>query len=126
MERSYGVPIAVSSELNSLPLPEDESVLLFRAVQELLINMVKHAKARRSSVTLKRSDNQVQVEVQDDGVGFDTGTLSTQGSVKKGFGLLSIRERLHNLGGNMEVQSSPGGGTKVSITTPLSTKTGNT
>ena len=126
MERSYGVSIAVSSEVNALRLPEDESVLLFRAVQELLINMVKHAKARRSSVTLKRSDNQVQVEVQDDGVGFDTGTLSTQGSVKKGFGLLSIRERLHNLGGNMEVQSSPGGGTKVSITTPLSTKTGNT
>ena len=126
MEKSYGVPIAVSSELDSLRLPEDESVLLFRAVQELLINMVKHAKASRSSVTLKRSDNQVQIEVQDDGVGFDAGLLSEEGSAKKGFGLLSIRERLHNLGGHMEVQSSPGGGTKVSITTPLRTETGNT
>jgi PAS domain S-box-containing protein len=126
METSYGIPIAVSSELNSLLLPEDESVLLFRAVQELLINIVKHAGASRSSVTLKRSDNQVQVEVQDDGVGFDTRLLSAQGSVKKGFGLLNIRERLHNLGGHMEVQSSPGGGTKVSITAPLPTETGNT
>ena len=126
MERSYGVSIAVSSEVNALRLPEDESVLLFRAVQELLINIVKHAKARRSRITLKRGDNNVQVEVQDDGIGFDTRLLSAQGSVKKGFGLLSIRERLHNLGGRMEVQSLTGGGTKVSITTPLPTETGNT
>jgi PAS domain S-box-containing protein len=126
MEKNYGIPIAVSSELDSLALPEDESVLLFRAVQELLINMVKHAHASRSGITLKRSDDQVQVEVQDDGIGFDVGLLSAQGSVKKGFGLLSIRERLHNLGGHMEVQSSPGGGTKVIIAAPLRTETGNT
>ena len=121
MEKSYGVPIAVSSELDSLPLPEDESVLLFRAVQELLINIVKHAKASKSSVTLKGSDDHVQIEVRDDGVGFDPARLKGEEAREERFGLFSIRERLQHLGGHMQIDSSPGGGTKVNITAPLPT-----
>ena len=67
-------------------------------------------------------DDHVYVEVEDDGVGFDTDLLTPEGSGRKRFGLFSIRERLRYLGGHLQVESSPGGGTKVSMMTPLRTE----
>jgi signal transduction histidine kinase len=126
IEKRHNIRIAVNSEIKSLWLREDESVLLFRAVQELLTNVIKHAEASKSSITLKRTDYHLQIEVQDDGVGFDTTVLEAERSLKKRFGLFSVRERLHHLGGYMQVESSPGSGTKVCMVAPLSTETDTT
>jgi signal transduction histidine kinase len=71
---------------------------------------------------MRRSHDHVYVEVQDDGVGFDTRILEGGGSIKDKYGLFSIQERLQNLGANMQVESSPGRGTKIVMTVPLQTE----
>lgn len=114
-----GISISIDSEIDCKTLPEDRAVLLFRAVHELLTNTVKHARASRSKIRIMGGDDHVYVEVEDDGVGFDTDLLTAEESGRKRFGLFSIRERLRHFGGHLQVESSPGGGTKVSMMTPL-------
>jgi signal transduction histidine kinase len=126
VEETYDIRIAVNTETNCPSIPEDESVLLFRAVQELLTNTVKHAEASNSSITLRGSDDHVYIEVQDNGTGFDTGILEGKRPLKDRFGLLSIKERLQHLGGHTRVESSSGRGTKVCMWAPLRTETKNT
>jgi PAS domain S-box-containing protein len=117
--KENGISISVYSEIDCTTLPEDRAVLFFRAVQELLTNTVKHAQASKSSITIQRRDNHVYIEVQDDGVGFDTGIPTGGGSAKEGFGLFSISERLRHLGGHIQIESSPNSGTKVIMMAPL-------
>jgi signal transduction histidine kinase len=120
--KENGISISVYSEIDKTVLSEKIAVLLFRAVQELLTNTVKHAEASNSSIIMRQSHDRVYVEVQDDGVGFDTRILEGEGSIKDKYGLFSIRERLHNLGANIQVESSPGRGTKIMMTVPLLTE----
>jgi signal transduction histidine kinase len=97
----------------------DISSLLFRNVQELLINVIKHSQANKVKVYSRRVNNQIQVSVEDDGVGFDVLELDSKPSRTGGFGLFSIRERLEHIGGRFEIESRPGHGTKVKLTAPL-------
>jgi len=119
-ENEYGLRITVEKE--PLPvLPEAAaSLLLFRALQELLTNVVKHARAQRVWVTLKMRDDRLTLQVKDDGKGFPAKTNGAQWFRHLGFGLFSLRERLSQLGGDLEVESRPGQGTSVRITIPLS------
>jgi signal transduction histidine kinase len=120
--KENGISISVDSEIDGTVLPERIAVLLFRAVQELLTNTVKHAEASNSRITLRGSDDHVYVEVQDDGIGFDLQLLEAEGSAKDRYGLFSIRERLYHLGANIQVESAPGRGTKIMMTVPLLTE----
>jgi signal transduction histidine kinase len=88
------------------PAPVEEA--LFRIAQEATANVVKHASAERLTVRLGRSRRGVRLTVTDDGAGF------TPGDVRRGFGLLSMRERAERLGGRVRVQRARGGGTVVS------------
>jgi signal transduction histidine kinase len=99
------------------PLPEELRVLLYRAVQELLVNIVKHARARRVTISIGRENDYTQILVADDGMGFDLTEIDSHHTAGK-FGLFSIRERLHHLGGRFEVVSKPGQGTKVTVAAP--------
>lgn len=101
------------------PLGPDLSGLLFQSVQELLINAAKHAQPSWVRVSARREGNEIQLEVEDDGVGFDPSQTGSSGQRPYGFGLFSIRERLGPLGGKMEVHSSPGHGTRVLLFAPL-------
>jgi signal transduction histidine kinase len=101
------------------PLAEDLKVLLFQAVQELLINVVKHAQAHSLKISMWRQGDSLCIGVEDDGVGFNplvTGYLHGRDG---GFGLFSIRERLRPLGGRLQVKSEPEGGTEVLLSVPL-------
>lgn len=69
--------------------------MLYRAVQALLVNVVKHAQAQNVKVSIGRDNDKVRIEVADDGVGF---IPSPQLNKTEGFGLFSIRERLNYLG----------------------------
>jgi PAS domain S-box-containing protein len=101
------------------PLADDLSVLLFQAVREILVNVRKHAKAKNVKISIKRCDKNIQIEVKDDGVGFDTSTLDSYVERDIGFGLLNIRSRIDVVGGHFEIESYKNKGTKIKLEAPL-------
>jgi PAS domain S-box-containing protein len=104
----------VVEEVFSVGLPAEASVELLRVVQEALTNVRRHSGARDVEVRLRTEDEGIVViEVADDGRGFDT--TAAQGGV----GLSAMRERVEAVGGEIEVSSRPGEGTKVTVRVPL-------
>lgn len=101
------------------PLDEDVRALLFRNVRELLINIVRHANAYKVKVSVRKVDNQIQISVQDDGIGFEPAEALARAAKAGGFGLFSVKERLEQLGGRLEIESAPDQGCKVTMTVPL-------
>ena len=101
------------------PLTLEVQVTLYRAVRELIMNVVKHALADRIKVSVRREEHTIRVDVSDDGIGFDPSKVYAFGVRDKSFGLLSIHERIGLLGGSMEIDSKVGGGTRVHLRAPL-------
>ena len=88
---------------------------VFRAVQECLTNIAKHARASRVEVRIDREDSTLAICVRDDGVGFAAADSRKPNS----FGLLGLRERAALLGGESKVTSAPGRGTRVDVRFPV-------
>jgi len=107
------------------PMSNDGRVVLFRGVREVLQNVVMHAQARSVDVSVGREDETALVEVQDDGVGFDTEEVLSVQDEAGGFGLFDVRERLDYLGGSLTIQSEPGKGTTVVLRAPLAPEEAN-
>lgn len=84
-------------------------VALYRVAKEALANVVQHARAGAASVVVSRTADKWSIVVEDDGVGFDAAALAPD----KGLGLACMRARLVALGGSLDVESAPGGGTSV-------------
>lgn len=100
-------------------LDPDTAAQLFRGARELMMNTVKHANASRveAFVSVDR-DAGVCVTLQDNGVGFDSAKELAQARNGSGYGLTSIRERMSYIGGDVRIESAPGGGTRVSLVVP--------
>jgi len=92
---------------------------VFRVAQEALRNAARHAHARTVAVSLRGLDGGVQLAVQDDGCGFDPARQRNRPSL----GLASMRERVHLLGGELDVESAPGHGTTIVAWVPLTGET---
>jgi len=88
---------------------------VFRVLQELLTNVVRHARASAVHVRLSAENGRLVLEVRDDGCGIPSGRVYAPRS----FGLLGIRERVTNVGGSVAIQGEPGRGTVVSVSIPL-------
>lgn len=112
--RTYRLEIELEGPEDASALSERLRVLLFRAVRELLINVAKHAGAKRARVRLERSGGTIRITVEDDGHAFDARLVGS-----RGLGLSAIRERLSHLGGEMRISAAPGGGTRVTLVAPL-------
>ena len=113
----YGLEIEVEVG-GGIPVPNAEvRVLLYQLLRELLFNVVKHAGTDRARVVAERTDEHVRITVEDEGVGFTPAALDDPTAV--GLGLPSVRERLELVGGQIEVASAPGEGTRVTITLPI-------
>ena len=97
----------------AVPLPRPAEVMLLRVAQEALANVRKHAGARQVLVRLRYAGGQVGLDVTDDGSGFDPGQAAG------GYGLPGMRARVDEAGGRLEVRSSPGCGTTVSVVVPV-------
>ena len=121
---SYGLRVVVCDDGLPKPLHRDVLGLLFQSVRELLFNVVKHAGTDSATVSLKRVGGEVRVTVADSGGGFDASRQQAGPSPAGGFGLLSIRERLDLLGGRVEMDSSPGQGTRIELAAPLDENAG--
>ena len=111
-------------ESRELTLPEDQAVLLFQSVRELLINCYKYAGTSRATVLLEQREGQLRIQVRDEGVGFDpmaaTPAETPAGGPSSKFGLFSIRERMTALGGSFDMRSAPGQGTTATLILPVS------
>ncbi len=120
MEELHGLKVDLRAE-DPLRTPEhDMRLLLFQIVRELLFNVVKHAGTRRAIVEARDVNHHLQICVTDDGEGFDVETAeATEAADQDGFGLFSVRERLNLFGGNMQIESAPGAGTRVTVDAPL-------
>jgi PAS domain S-box-containing protein len=119
MEKQYGLVVHVEDDEQPKPLDNEARVLLFRAVRELLFNVLKHAQSGRASLRLLRDGDHLQIIVADHGVGFAPDKLEASSGKMAGFGLFSIRERLNYFGGSMEIESNSGKGARVILTMPL-------
>ncbi len=118
-------PITIEFIDDGLPKPlgKDMRVVLFQAVRELLINVTKHAHAQMVKVSARRTGDTIQIQVEDDGTGFDPFEVASRRGKEGGFGLFNISERLGYLDGSMEINSMPGSGTRVILTAPLKSET---
>jgi len=101
-----------------LELDDDQHVILFQVVRELLINVGKHSQAGQAKVILSREGPLIKIQVNDDGVGFDTSRIFAPREQNGGFGFFSMRERLNYLGGGLEVKSKSGQGSQIVLTVP--------
>jgi signal transduction histidine kinase len=97
-------------------LPEIETTLL-RTAQEALANVARHAGASRVALTLSYMEDLVSLDVRDDGAGFDPAAPRDE-RYEGGFGLAAMRERVLRIGGTLDIESEPGGGTAVSACVP--------
>ncbi len=117
MKEQFGLHVELELSMNGIILEDHMRVLLFRAVRELLFNIVKHAHTQKAAVTLEQSNGQVYVTVNDMGTGFDARAVMLDPNAAHG--LLIIQDRLSLMGGSMTINSEPGKGTQVKIEVPL-------
>jgi signal transduction histidine kinase len=113
--------VAVRCELGDLDirLAAEVETALFRAVQEAIVNIARHARAESVLIQGAVENGSVTIEIEDDGVGFEPQQVgSTPGSLR-GIGILGMRERIEILGGSMQLDSEPDGGTRVVMRVPV-------
>lgn len=119
-QERYGIWFSFEDDKIPKQIGNEIRVILFKAVKELLVNIVKHANARKVKVTVQKNNGKIKISVLDDGIGFDIPSSETTFLRRnRGFGLFSTRERLEHLGGKFTVVSKPGHGTLVSLEAPL-------
>ena len=117
--RQHGMVTACEYDQAPKPLDDDVRVLLFQAVSELLVNVVKHARAHHVTVRIWRDKGRIHVTVDDDGAGFDVSEVASTQTLMGGFGLFSIRERLNSVAGEFVIESEHAHGTRATLIAPL-------
>jgi signal transduction histidine kinase len=98
------------------PLTDDAETILYRVVEELLVNAAKHSRAGAIELIVLRLEDFVYIAVEDDGVGFDAVAIGPQ---LAGLGLPGVRQLLQHLGGRLDIDSSPGMGSRMSVIVPV-------
>jgi signal transduction histidine kinase len=117
----HGVDVRLISGRLAEPLDENQRVIVYSAVRELLMNVVKHARATRATVSVEKTGERLRIDVKDDGIGFDVSKGSREAD-PNGSGLCGLRGRLAVLSGTLKIVSKTGKGTRVRIDLPLSPK----
>jgi PAS domain S-box-containing protein len=117
METTHGNGLDIGFSHNQMPagIPPDTALCLYRIVQEALRNVVKHSGAHHASVEMTGTGDAICLKVRDDGIGVNGGLAPG----KAGLGLVSMRERLHAIKGEMAIDSPSSGGTVIDVRVPL-------
>jgi two-component system, NarL family, sensor histidine kinase DegS len=111
-----GVPTVLTVTGTERRFAGYKEVAIFRIVQDLLANVRQHSHATRAQVLLDLTEDSVHLSVEDNGGGFEVNEVL---GAKKGIGLSTLRERIEMLGGQVQIDSAPGRGTKVSLAIPI-------
>jgi PAS domain S-box-containing protein len=114
-----GLALAFTSALGAERLPPALETVCFRVVQEAATNVLRHARATRLEVDLRRTGEEVRVTIRDDGAGFDVAAARERVLRGEGFGLVGMRERVQLFGGRIAVESAIGGGTSIEVYVPV-------
>jgi len=114
--QTTGILCDLSLALGDRAIPRKSSDHLLRVFNEALANITRHAQANQVWVRLEVKNNQIEMEVRDDGQGFDPELVNSAGH----YGLLGMRERARLVGGRLEIDSDSGHGTLIRLTAPLS------
>ena len=118
MEKRFGLDVKM--DIESVHPFENPSLkmFVFRAVQELLFNVVKHAGVKRARLALSHTDDGIIIGVSDEGRGFNPDILNSSPD-EAGLGLLSLRERASYIGGSFKIESAPGRGSRFTLLLPF-------
>jgi signal transduction histidine kinase len=130
----HGIAVQVTTTGTARPMPPEADIALLRTAQEALANVAKHARATKVGLTLSYMENEVALDVRDDGRGFEPDRSGDGGDPPGvgddgprrpgagvpggGFGLVAMRQRIENLSGTLQVESEPGAGTAISACLP--------
>jgi two-component system sensor histidine kinase DegS len=119
-QEESGISVSFITKGSEPELKSVISLTVFRIVQEALSNVAKHARANNAVTQLEFLEKNLKLYVYDDGIGFDTAKLNDRNEdITSGFGLVSMRERVELLGGDMRISSEPGKGTRLNIIIPF-------
>jgi ligand-binding sensor domain-containing protein/signal transduction histidine kinase len=113
-----GIAVDIDVKGESRILPEEVEHHVLRIAQEGVTNVLKHARANRIALRLRIETRKLNLQVSDDGCGFNADNVFA--SAKGHFGLIGMRERAERLGGELRLESHPGKGTQLDVTVPLS------
>ncbi|MBW7989953.1 MAG: PAS domain S-box protein [Planctomycetes bacterium] len=119
IQEKHGIKTEFVDDGQQKPLDDDIKALLFRNVRELLVNVIKHAQANKVKISIRRVNEQIHIDVEDDGKGFDSVKVRSGAAKETKFGLFSIRQRLEQLGGQFEIDTEERRGSKITMTAPL-------
>ncbi len=108
----HGITVQVTTTGTARPMPAETELALLRTAQEGLANVARHAQATSAWVTLSYMEQEVALDVRDDGRGFEPEQAD-------GFGLVAMRQRVEGLSGTLQVESEPGAGTAISACVPV-------
>ena len=120
VSQRWGITVTVRGTVGA-GLPLTVETALYRAVQEGLTNVARHAQATQAEVTLQQSPELIVCAVRDDGSGFDPAEIAV-GQGRRGLGLVEIRERMAALGGTLRLTPMAGRGTEFIVEIPLETR----
>ena len=119
LSREFSEQYLVQTDCKCSGVPEnaspDVSLCLFRVAQEALHNIAKHSQASKITIELEGTSHSLHLDITDDGVGF----VQKSPSARHGLGLISMRERLHLIGGTFAITTEPGFGTRIQATVPM-------
>jgi PAS domain S-box-containing protein len=118
LKTKHGIKCELLGDAKKYPVNNVMRYLLFRCACELLVNVVKHARASKVKVNVQNKNDNITVSVQDNGSGFNYNPKLHK-MEHSGFGLLSIYERIENIGGTLQIDTAPGKGTKVVLKVPV-------
>lgn len=114
LSRRSGIPVDLEADSYRMKFPNNVSVAIYRIAQEALTNALRHSQCTRIKVQLGQADNNLELRVIDDGIGFDT----VQESGSETLGLVGMRERAVSVAGHFSIESSPNTGTCVKVVVP--------
>lgn len=116
---SRGIKVHFDLDEINKKLHAEEELSIFRWVQGAIGNIAQHSRAQNVNVSVKQRDNELVVQISDDGVGFDFDQLTDMREVGRGYGLLNMKERITLIGGRCSVDPEPGKGTTVTAIVPF-------
>jgi PAS domain S-box-containing protein len=117
--QTHGLTVEIKKGLPRVVIPDDQAVLVFQSVRELLFNVLKHAGTGQAELSVEiDAGGRLVMAVVDHGQGFEVSELAGRNDERKRFGLFSVRERMEAMGGKFELESDPTRGTRAMLILP--------